>query len=88
MIFYDGDKKEQIIDLYRDKTNAPPITSLSNTMLIHFTSNSEKRYSGFKLEYQEYKKQSKMDFFKDYYSPYGLEHNSKLEYNSTLWKFK
>ena len=68
MIFYNGDKKlkKQEIGRYKHKTNPSPITSFGNKMLIHFTSNDEIRYSGFKLEYQEYKKQSKMDLFKNY----------------------
>ena len=54
-----------MIAQYSGKKNPRPITSSSNAMLIHFTSNDEIRYSGFELEYLEYQKQSKKDFFKD-----------------------
>ena len=53
-----------MIAQYSGKKNPQPITSLSNAMLIHFTSNDEIRYSGFELEYQEYRKQSKVYSFK------------------------
>ena len=59
-----------MIDQYSGNKDPQPITSLSNTMLIHFTSNDDIRFSGFELEYQEYKKQSKLNFFKDYYLLY------------------
>ena len=66
-MFYDGSKKlkKKMIAQYSGKKNPQPVTSLSNAMLIHFTSNDEIRYSGFELEYLEYQKQSKIDFFKD-----------------------
>ena len=65
LTFYDGCSKleKKVIDRYNGNSDPQPITSLSNNMLIHFTSNDEIRYSGFELEYLQYHQQSKMDLF-------------------------
>ena len=51
-----------MIDEYNGKTDPQPVTSLSDRMLIHFTSNDAIRFSGFELEYLEYRKQSKIEY--------------------------
>ena len=56
LVFYDGYKQKKMIDEYNGKTDPQPVTSLSDRMLIHFTSNDAIRFSGFELEYLEYRK--------------------------------